>query len=196
MINKINEFDVEVLNLFNEKADQIKNSSYIKYVLEKKPETTISKNQGETLKTKTIEPNDESLKSLVLTLRLFLQKSNQISFQKISKIYEELPNNFQKEKKLFSQAMGKINDILNTLINIKFDNKILTYREVFNTFIYGDLAHVDIDKRNTYKDWQSREGGLFALLKIDFHSIAINLIQCILNMQKLNEDVIKKIYLK
>ena len=195
MNNKINEY-VEVLNLFNEKADEIKNSSYAKFVLEKKPETTISKNQGEAIKIKTIEPNDESLKSFVLTLRLFLQNNDQISFQNISKIYKELPNNFQKEKILFSQARGKINNILNTNINIKFNNKILTYCEVLDTFIYGDLAHINIDKRNTYKDWKSREEvGLFALLKIDFHSIASVLIQCILYMQKLNADVIKKISL-
>jgi len=105
MNNKINEY-VEVLSLFNEKADEIKNSRYAKFVLEKKPKTTISKNQGEAIKIKTIEPNDESLKSFVLTLRLFLQNNDQISFQNISKIYEKLPNNFQKEKNHFLK-LGK-----------------------------------------------------------------------------------------
>jgi uncharacterized protein YlaN (UPF0358 family) len=193
MNNKINEY-VEVLSLFNEKADEIKNSSYAKFVLEKKPKTTISKNRGEAIKIKTIEPNDESLKSFVLTLRLFLQNNDQISFQNISKIYEKLPNNFQKEKKSFSQARKKINDILNININIKYNNRTPTYYEVLDTFIYGDLAHIKIDKRNTYKDWKSRkETGLFDIFKISFHSIAINLIQCILYMKKLNAEVIRKV---
>ena len=195
MNNKINEY-VGVLNLFNEKADEIKNSSYAKFVSEKRPKTTLSKNQGEALKIKTIEPHTESLQSFVLILRLFLQNNDQISFQNISKVYEKLPNNFQKEKKSFSQARKKINDILNININIKYNNKIPTYYEVLNTFIYGDLAHIKIDKRKTYKDWKSREEtGLFDIFKISFHSIAINLIQCILYMQKLNADVIRKIYL-
>lgn len=79
MGNKTNNI-IEVLNLFNEKVDEIKNSSYAKSVLEIKPKTTISKNQREAIKIKTIEPNDESLKSFVLTLRLFLQNNDQISF--------------------------------------------------------------------------------------------------------------------
>ena len=193
MNNKINKH-IEALCLFNEKADEIKNSSYTKYFLENKPKVSISKKQGKAIKIKTIEPNDESLKSFVLTLRLFLQNNDQISFQNISKIYEKLPNNFQKEKKSFSQARKKINDILNTNTNIKYNNKIPTYYEVLDTFVYGDLAHIKIDKRNTYKDWKSREEtGLFDIFKISFHSIAINLIQCILYMQKLNAEVIKKV---
>ena len=195
MNNNINKY-VEILNLFNEKADEIKNSNYAKFVLEKKPETTISKRQGEALKIETMEPNNESLKSFVLTLRLFLQDNDQISFRNISKIYEELPNNFQKEKILFSRARKKINDILNANINIKFNNKRLTYHDVLDTFIYGDLAHINIDKRNTYKNWKSKkETGLFDILKINFHSITTTLIQCILYMQKLNVDVIRKVYL-
>ena len=193
MNNNINKY-VEILNLFNEKADEIKNSNYAKFVLEKKPETTISKRQGEALKIETMEPNNESLKSFVLTLMLFLQDNDQISFRNISKIYEELPNNFQKEKILFSRARKKINDILNANINIKFNNKILTYHDVLDTFIYGDLAHIKIDKRNTYKNWKSKkETGLFDILKINYHSINTTLIQCILYMQKLNAEVIRKI---
>jgi hypothetical protein len=193
MNNKINEY-VEVLSLFNEKADEIKNSSYTKYFLENKPKVSISKKQGESIKIKTIEPNDESLKSFVLTLRLFLQNNDQISFQNINKIYEKLPTNFQKEKKSFSQARKKINDVLNSNINFKHNKKILTYYEVLDIFIYGDLAHIKIDKRNTYKDWKSKkETGLFDIYKISFHSIAINLIRCILYMQQLNAEVIRKV---
>jgi hypothetical protein len=194
MNNKINEY-VEVLNLFNEKADEIKNTSYAKFVSEKRPKTTISKNQGEAPKIKTIEPNTESLQSFVLILRLFLQNNDQISFQNISKVYEKLPNNFQKEKKSFSQARKKLNNILNTNINVKFNNKWPTYGEVLNTFIYGDLAHLNKKNRNTYKYWKSKEEvGLYAILKISFHSIASSFIQCILYMQKLNADVIRKVY--
>ena len=193
MNNKINEY-VEVLKLFNEKADEIKNTSYAKFVSEKRPKTTISKNQGEAPKIKTIEPNTESLQSFVLILRLFIQNNDQISFQNISKVYEKLPNNFQKEKKSFSQARKKLNNILSTNINVKFNNEWPTYGEVLNTFIYGDLAHLNKKNRNTYKYWKSKEEvGLYAILKVSFHSIASSLIQCILYIQKLNAEVIRKI---
>ena len=190
MNNKINEY-VEVLNLFNEKADEIKNSSYVKFFLEKKPKATISKKQGEPVKIETIEPDTELLRSFVLTIRLFLPGKEQISFNNINKIYEKLPNNFQKEKKSFSRAIKRINNILDTNINIKFNNKRPTFREVLYTFIYGNLAHLNPKKRNTYKCWKSRKD-LYAFLKTDFHIILCNLIQCILYMQKLNSDVIRK----
>ena len=193
MNNKINKY-LEDLYLFNEKADEIKNSSYVKYFLENKPKTTISKNQGEAIKIKTIEPNDESLKSFLLTLRLFLQNNDQISFQNINKIYEKLPTDFQKEKESFSLSREKINQTLDSNINFKYNNKILTYNEVLDIFIYGDLAHINIDKRNIYKDWKSKkETGLFNIYKTSFHSIALNLIRCILYMQQINAEVIKKI---
>ena len=193
MNNKINKH-IEALCLFNEKADEIKNSSYTKYFLENKPKVSISKKQGEAIKIKTIEPNDESLKSFVLTLRLFLQNNDQISFQNINKIYEKLPTNFQKEKESFSLSREKINQTLDSNINFKYNNKILTYNEVLDIFIYGDLAHINIDKRNIYKDWKSKkETGLFNIYKTSFHSIALNLIRCILYMQQINAEVIKKI---
>lgn len=193
MNNKIHKH-LEALCLFNEKADEIKNSSYTKYFLENKPKVSISKKQGEAIKIKTIEPNDESLKSFVLTLRLFLQNNDQISFQNINKIYEKLPNNFQKEKKSFSQAREKINDVLNSNINFKHNKKILTYYEVLDIFIYGDLAHIKIDKRKICKDWISRKDiGVLDIHKINFYGIANNLIRCILYMQKINTEVIRKI---
>jgi len=189
----MNEY-VEVLSLFNEKADEIKNSSYVKFFLENKPKTTISKNQEEAIKIKTIEPNDESLKSFVLTLRLFFQNNDQISIHNINEIYKELPNNFQKEKESFSRARDKINHILDSNINFIDNNKILTYREVLNIFVYGHLAHLKNDKRKIYKDWISRKDiGVLDIHKINFHGIANNLIRCILYMQKINTEVIRKI---
>jgi hypothetical protein len=193
MNNKINKH-IEALCLFNEKADEIKNSSYTKYFLDNKPKTTISKKQGKAIKIKTIEPNDESLKSFVLTFRLFLQNNDQISIHNINEIYKKLPNNFQKEKESFFRARDKINHILDSNINFIDNNKILTYREVLNIFVYGHLAHLKNDKRKIYKDWMSRKDiGILDIYKIDFHCIAYNIIQCILYMQKLNAKVISKI---
>jgi hypothetical protein len=185
---------IEALCLFNEKADEIKNSSYTKYFLENKPKTTISKNLEEDIKIKTIEPNDESLKSFVLTLRLFFQNNDQISIHNINEIYKKLPNNFQKEKESFSRARDKINHILDSNINFIDNNKILTYREVLNIFVYGHLAHLKNDKRKIYKDWMSRKDiGVLDIYKTNFHGITNNLIQCILYMQKLNAEVIRKV---
>ncbi len=189
---------IEILNLFNENADKIKNSSYAKFYLTKKPKTTISEKQGKPLKIKITEPDNESLDAFLLTLRLFYQEGEQISFRNtnkiynINKIYENLPNNFQKEKKSFSRAIKIINGALDTNIDIKFNNKILTYREVLDTILYGNTAHLYPNRRNTIKSWKSREG-LFELYKTNFHTISISIKNCILYMQKINTDTIRKI---
>ena len=60
MNNKINKH-LEALCLFNEKADEIKNSSYAKFLLANNPKTLISKKQGDPLRIEKIEPDDESL---------------------------------------------------------------------------------------------------------------------------------------
>jgi hypothetical protein len=193
MNNKIDKH-VEALCLFNEKANEMKDSSYVKFFLENKPKTTISKNQEDDIKIKTIEPNDESLKSFVLTLRLFLQNNDQISINNINEIYKKLPKNFQKEKESFSRARAKINHILDSNINFIDNNNIMTYRDVLNIFIYGHLAHLKNDKRKIYKDWISRKNiGVLDIYKTNFHCISNNLIRCILHMQKINAEAIKKI---
>jgi len=198
MRNKTNKDIIEILNLFNKNANKIKNRSYAKFFLAEKPKTTISKKQGKPLKIKITEPDNESLDAFLLTLRLFYQEGEQISFRNtnkiynINKIYENLPNNFQKEKKSFSRAIKIINSALDTNTDIKFNNKILTYREVLDTILYGNTAHFYPNRRNTIKSWKSKEG-LCELYKTSFHAISISMKNFILYVQKINTDTIRKI---
>jgi len=87
--NKTNNI-IEVLNLFNEKADEIKNSSYAKFLLVNTPKTIISKKQGDPLRIEKIEPDEESFRICLILRTKHYSFSTKESYIKIYRFVELL----------------------------------------------------------------------------------------------------------
>jgi hypothetical protein len=67
----------------------------------------------------------------------------------------------------FDRVRKALNDRLDSNTMFVIDNVHLTRRQVFNTFLYGGLAHVNPSKRVVYEQWQTM-GMAFALMRNEF----------------------------
>ena len=181
---------LERLELFNEKAEIIKKCKFTKYVSRKRVGVTVSKTNGKPVKIKKTEPDIDSLHAFILNLRFFIQPNEISNIESISEAYEELPIS-QIEKNSFINAKNKLDNILDSKINFNFNGETPTYRYVFERFIYGSIAHANIDKKMTVDYWVSKKL-LIPFLKTSFFAILIKYIEFIVYIQKLNNDIIKK----
>lgn len=183
--------DLKTLNLFNEKVDRLEKNSFVKHIFSQKTGVTISSKKNEEVKIEKRFPEKESIESFVLTLRYFIQDNEKISFRNIGKIYDKLPDNNQK-KDFFQDARNKLNNFLDTpdnQLSIKENDRVLTNREIFDTIIYGELAHTNENKREIYKRWM-KNPILASIIENEFNVILGAIMNILMYVQNLNDELI------
>lgn len=183
--------DLKAMKLFIDKAEKLNNSNFTKKIISEGFGLTISAKKGGHVKIEKKFPPDESIDAFVLTLRFFIQKRDSSSFKNLAKIYSKLPD-YCKEKINFLKAHKELNDYLDSpdkSLCITVDGKKLTNREIFNTFVYGWLAHADDENKKKYDSWMANPlAG--PLLQEEFINIMSNILRCIFYVQELNESLI------
>jgi len=182
--------DLKILELFNEKVDKLEKNSFVKHIFSQKTGITISWEKEKELRIEKRFPEKESIDSFVLTLRYFIQNNEKISFQNIAKIYDKLPNDNQC-KEFFRDAVAKLNDFLDApdnQLSIKESEKVLTKREIFETIIYGELAHANEEKREIYKRWM-KNPILASIIENEFNAILGTIMNVLRYIQGLNDQL-------
>lgn len=182
---------LKAIELFNKKAEILKNSSFMKFLLEQKPGVTISWERDESIRTEPRWPDEEAIRAFVLTFRFFIQRREKSSFRKMAKIYDNLPIS-QEKKDLFKNARKKLNQFLDSNSSLAINNQFLTYRRILWVFIYGELAHADEKMKPVYDQWMSYE--IFnAMIYNEFIRILGIVTSFIAYVQRLNEQVLKEL---
>ena len=92
---------------------------------------------------KTVDPT--------LTLRFFIQNNEDISLQNMAKLY--LDSNIEPRLSTqFGQIRDRINSYLEAPSNLSISEAApLTHRDIFELFVYGDLAHANPTKVANYR---------------------------------------------
>jgi len=100
---------LEQLVQFNEHAERLMNKSFVLQLFSQKIGVTLSASQGNPLKIKINSPEEESIEAFILTLRLFIQKSEKSSFPQMEEAYENLQiSNYHKTQ--FQRARKSLNE--------------------------------------------------------------------------------------
>lgn len=103
-------------------------------------------------------PDDEAIDAFVLTLRLFLQDNERISFHSMALKILDDPDLSANLKVFFSKARALLNQYLDEhtepLLNID-TGAPLTRRHIMDVFLYGGLAHTNKDKKLEFDRWKS-----------------------------------------
>jgi hypothetical protein len=144
---------IETLTLFVEKAERLKASSLVRTLVERGSRVRISWTaETSLLRVAPTGPSTDEIDAVVLTLRLFMQDKDRISVRNVGKLYESLPVSADL-KKYYEMQRLNLNKYLDNraLINIGGDRP--TKREILETFLYGELAHLDEAKRQRYRTW-------------------------------------------
>lgn len=183
--------DVEALKLFNEKAKKLERLSFTKKILTQPSGVKIDFKKETGVKVKRRGPEENSIDAFVLTLRFFVQDNEICSFRNMAKIYEGLPISTDK-KKSFNKIRNFVNTFLNKDSPFVFGKRKLKNRQIFETFMYGGLAHANKEKKKEHEKWVS-DPYLEPLLTNEFVWIMAEILKAIFHAEKVNEQVIKEL---
>jgi len=183
--------DLKALELFNQKAEVLKNSRFMKFLLEKGSGLTMSQQEDLSFEIEPKWPDWDAINAFVLTFRFFIQDNEKSSFRNMAETYDGLPIS-QEKKELFKDARRQLNQLLDSPCPIVINGQAPTYDQIMRIIIYGQLAHRDEKKKATYDQWMSHPL-LDPLLTNEFISILGHAMSIIAYVQKLNEEVIEEL---
>ena len=185
---------LRALKLFNEKADKLLQSMFVKFIKEKREFTVqFSAKKGEAVRLGKQLPNQHAIDEFVLTFRFFIQDNEDSSFRKMTRLYEELPIS-QNLKDEFFDLAKKLNEFLDSEPSIKFKifKETLRNRKIMEVFIYGNIAHANPRKKKIFDEWK-KDQIVFPLLEFEFNSILEVILRAIQYAKKLNEKTIDEL---
>jgi hypothetical protein len=108
---------------------------------------------GERGRRGTRRPSQQEIDAFVNNLRFFIQDNEATSFRNLAKNYCALPLSDQ-TKREFSRCCEKLNRWLDSKSSLGMNGAPLTHREIFQAFIYGNIAHQNPAKRRLFDNWR------------------------------------------
>lgn len=182
------------LQLFNEKAEKLLQSRFVKFVRETKRFTVeIRAKRGEAVKLTKKLPDQHAIDEFVLTFRFFIQDNEKSSFRNMTKLYEEMPIS-QNLKEEFFDLARRLNEYLDSepSIKLKIDEQTYLRRTIMEVFIYGSLAHANLSKKNIYDKWRA-EPITFSIIEFEFNTILETILRAIRIAEALNKKAIEEL---
>ena len=142
---------VEVLQLFNEMVTKLQSLGFSERFSRDGAHAIVEWRRGKGWDSVFVGPADDSVAAVVLTLRFFIQDNEPTSIRRVADLYqtEVKDSNLVKQ---FLDLRTELNTYLDSETNLGIEEeRNLTRREIFDFFMYGDLAHANEGKYRTYK---------------------------------------------
>jgi hypothetical protein len=143
---------IKRLRLFNEKAQELCSYSFIQKALHEDSGVTLNLTL-KTLEAKRVGADKEARAAMCLVLRFFLQRRDRIELHQIAELYQELPVK-DEDKYWVCENLKTLDNFLDRATELQLNNQPITHRAVLETFLYGDQAHVNDDKRIILETWK------------------------------------------
>ena len=180
---------IRCLNRFNEKAELLSTFSFLKKAFAPGAGATLHYEPGRAWQEKR-GADKESTAAFALVLRFFVQWKDGIHLEQIKDLYQEMPLP-ENDKSLVVEILKKYNAFLDSTGNPEFaiNSEKITNRMVLETFLYGELAHLNKDKVETYKKWRSGPAAL--LLESQFEYAVGVVTQFISRLAEMNVEAIQ-----
>ncbi len=194
--------DIEILELFNERAARIGRLTRFIDSLQSERLVSIKIDANGKAKTEKL-PDEESLSAAILTLRMFIQNNEPISLYNMSELYSRI-NVPQDLKDKFNELRDALNCYLDKSSNVTISDTSLGYgkisesesgqqhtnRKLIDAYIYGHYAHCDKSKRKDFKKIDTVP--IFGPLgKFHFTSILKRIILVINETTSVNQEAIQ-----
>ena len=143
-----------LLESFNQKAETLLDSPLAKKVLLGELKCSFSWKAGEGIEVSSPDYEKNDLDAFILTLRLFVQNNEGISLYNLQHAYDASTVS-QDLKDAVTRAHADLNAFLDSRMIFQWPDGAQTYREHFETVMYGDLAHMNATKAELFRKWVS-----------------------------------------
>ena len=180
----------KILELFDEKYKRLQSSSLITSLINQGWKLSFDF-QTNSLCSNAVFPKLEDIESYMLNLRFFIQNNELISLQNLKKFYNQHSDNEENIKK-YNELCSIFNAELDNTWPFKFNDQVLTFRNIFEGFIYSKIAHSNINSHKLFNDLVNQPFGYY--LAYDYFIRCINLIHDILTLiSQLNKSSFKNL---
>jgi len=178
-----------LLRLFNDRADELNESPFLAAVRAGKTDYSAHWERGKGGEVVPNLPDEWDIKSYVLIFRLFFQDLDGFSFDCLSQLYPKLEiSNCLKVRA--DEVQSFVKKFLGGTSQIILDGEEISRQQIFDTLMYGGLAHANYDKHPLYEKWASH--GLQKILAYKgFVHTLIGLTQAIFWMRRVNRDALQ-----
>jgi hypothetical protein len=148
--------DYDAIGLFNDKMDEFDGKGFYIWASNwasknGQPLFHMNLSFGEM----TVElngPDEDALRSFVLTFRFFMQNNEKCSIKNISNVYDKLP--FDRiERHTFFNFRTYLNANLDAPSPYSKNNVTWTRRQILDTLMYGHFAHAVDSKKEVADSW-------------------------------------------
>ena len=144
---------MQPLKDFNERVERV--SKFVVPRLAKAGllKTTAQEALGEDGSAGSRRPSQEEVDAFVNNIRFFIQNNEATSFQNLAVSYRTLPLP-DELKEAFEDCRTRLNRWLDRKSSLGMNGAPLKHRQVFEAFIYGDVAHQNPAKRRVFDEWR------------------------------------------
>ena len=191
---------ITALQLFNEKAEKLRQSSFMKALSAGNSAVTVRstwKDDGTSeVKSERRGPSLEAIDAFALTFRFFIQDNERSSFRNIAAVYDaatiaqELKGRFKSGRDYVKKFLDSPN-----CLGISHNDVRPTNREVMDVFMYGGLAHANPEKYKRFKEWMAFPPTAHRF-ELCFTLIMANVVYVIMYIAGVNREAIKELELK
>ncbi len=182
---------IKTLELFNEKNEELRTSTFADAIFAPNSGVTITGRIDKSVVVERRGPNRESIKACAPDIRLLISQKDRTSFKKLFEIYEKLPldpnqlDGMEDRRKQIGEFMGApIDRWAGNIEPLQIDGKMPTVLQFIEQFIYGDILHLDEDKRANFVNWREDEivfalaQNIYCVLCARLINVAVDLMDC------------------
>jgi hypothetical protein len=180
--------DYDAIGLFNDKMDELDGKGFDLWASK-----WASKN-GQPLfhmdlsfGTMTVQlngPDEDALRSFVLTFRFFIQENEKCSIRRITEVYSKLP--FDRiERQTFFNFRTFLSANLDAPSPYSKNNVTWTRRQIMDTLIYGYFAHANDSKKEVADSWLAN-GAVANLILAQFLTDLVFVFDFLILVRQLN----------
>jgi hypothetical protein len=179
---------LKLLRLFNEKAERLRRTRFVQMTSGERVGVRVSFHADKPLTVEKRGADEEATAALVLTLRFFLQPRDRIQLEQIERLYHALPLPDDLTGRV-TRGLKRLNTAIDRATPIAFNGQPITGRMLLDTFMYGNHAHANDDKRAIYEDWRSGPQGL--VLESYFEWVVGEVLRYVFWLERVNKKAIE-----
>lgn len=144
---------MQALKDFNERVERIRGFGISRLAEAGRLRTTAQVALGDSGPIGARHPSQEEIDAFVNSLRCFIQDKEGTSLSNLAEAYTVLPLPTEL-KQAFAHCREQLKHWLKSKTSLGMDHAPLEHRHVFETFVYGDIAHQDEAKRQQLERWR------------------------------------------
>ena len=172
----------KIFALYHRKTEELIDSRFSKCC---KNDMIISVKRGQPFKAERSGPDLEAIKSFAITYRNFTLNDS-ISIKNIAKMYEGLQDD-NPIKKEFTETRNALNNYLDSPTIIKMYGKFITRDKLIDTYIYGQVIH--LEKNEEFEQWIN---GIPEIIYFEIVSTLTDLANFIIYIDTTNQELLKQ----